>query len=30
MNSMKNYQDLYLKVDVLLLDCLFETSRKKQ
>ena len=26
---MKNYQDLYLKVDVLLLDCLFETSRKK-
>ena len=29
MNSMKNYQDLYLKGDVLLLDCLFETFRKE-
>ena len=26
---MKDYHDLYLKVDVLLLDCMLETFRKK-
>ena len=28
MNTMKDYHDLYLKVDVLLLACVFETFRK--
>ena len=28
MNTMKDYHDLYLKVDVLLLACGFETFRK--
>ena len=29
MNTMKDYHDLYLKVDVLLLACAFETFRKE-
>ena len=29
MNTMKDYHDLYLKVDVLLLACVFETFRKE-
>ena len=29
MNIMKDYYDLYLKVEVLLLDCVFETFRKE-
>ena len=29
MNTMKDYHDLYLKVDVLLLACGFETFRKE-
>ena len=29
MNTMKDYHDLYLKVDVLLLTCVFETFRKE-
>ena len=28
MNTMKDYHDLYLKFDVLLLTCMFETFRK--
>ena len=28
-NSRKDYYDLYLKVDVLLLACMFETFRKE-
>ena len=29
MNTMKGYHDLHLKVDVLLLACMFETFRKE-
>ena len=29
MDTMKDYHDLYLKVDVLLLTCVFETFRKE-
>ena len=29
MNTMKEYHDLYWKVDVLLLGCVFETFRKE-